>query len=151
MTCRETMEQARRAVKRLDLVLAAIEEGGEGLCVTRQGPRSGGPGDPTAAKAMHDMRIMRDLFIERDGLLDAIAEAGMVCEGLKRLHDSRPYGFVCERYYIDGASWQDVSDELGVPAPTLCRWRDTAFDLADNDGMAALKEAAMPDARLRFS
>ena len=151
MTCRETMEQARRAVKRLDLVLAAIEEGGDGLCVPRQGMRSGGPGDPTAAKAMHDMRIMRDLFIERDGLLDAIAEAGMVCEGLKRLHDSRPYGFVCERYYIDGASWQDVSDELGVSRVTVRHWRDTAFELADHDGLAVLKASALPCARLKFA
>lgn len=150
MTCREVMEEARRAVRRLDLVLAAIEEGGEGLRASG-GVYGGGIGDPTAARAIRDMRVMRELFEERDALFGAIAEAGMVCEGLKRLHDSRPYGYVCERYYVDAASWQDVSDELGVPAPTLCRWRDTAFDLADNDGMAALKEAAMPDARLRFS
>lgn len=139
---RELFEEAYRASRRLAVVdaeLAAIDDAwriGDWMQPTRSGRHS----DSTATRAVYRMGRSKNLETERDGLLQVIAEAQELADGIEKLL-GWSYAAALRCRYLEGMIWQDVADEIGMCESTARSRLNVSLDLIDGLGPANVRKA----------
>lgn len=139
---RELFEEAARATRRLAVVdaeLAAIDDAwrsGDWLQPSRSGRRS----DSTASRAVYRMGRSKNLGIEKESLEQVIDEAQQLADGIEKLL-GWSYAAALKCRYLEGMTWQDVADEIGMCESTARSRLNVSLDLIDGLGPANVREA----------
>lgn len=135
------MEHARACIGRRRAAMAVVEQGIDGIRPRRVpsvgGGGSGGWGDPTARAAMWRMTTAREIYERAQVRITEIdgfrADATRLVEGIGKGLSER-YSTLLFFYYIDGMTWNEAADAVGVSCRHAARLRDTACDWADAVG-----------------
>lgn len=101
--------------------------------------RGSGYSDPMARyDALMDMEPrMREQMAGLDAL---IREGREVIDGIGKLM-GQTQALALDLHYIGLHSWFEISIEVKASMATCYRWRNAAFDLVDERGIAAVREA----------
>lgn len=138
MDARMFLADARWASLRLKEVERLIESGGEDWRPSR-GPSASIAPDPTGSEAMRRLSAVEALLVEKESLLEQIAEASAVVKGV-----GKGLGFdhmlVLGCYYLDCMKWEEVSEVMGLTVRRCIGLRDVALEWVDSVGFAHAKE-----------
>lgn len=133
----ENIERAARDREALAARIRAMSEPHIGSSMSMgKGP---GPADPMARyDAIMDMEPK--LRAEAASLDAMIREGREVIDGIGKLMGQRQ-ALALDLHYIGLHSWFEISVELRASMATCYRWRTAAFELVDERGVGAVKEA----------
>ena len=134
---RDRFEQTREAVTELATIQALIWAGGDDW--KPETPGKPQTSDPTANKAIYNVDMwagrLDDLRKREEYLIEYI---GQTLEIIEAVRDGLgiEYAQVLDGYYIDGATWRQVSKEYGLSVSSCKRKRDIACDWVDSLGVS---------------
>ena len=130
---RPFFEDVARKVRRLSFLHEVMIYGLDAVQPGQGGGKASGVPDPTAGRALAESSVVEAARAEACAIEDAIGAALALIEGVRR-GLGEAYADVLERHYVDGASFSDVADEMGITKMTAINRRDVACDWVDMVG-----------------